>query len=88
MSTFDIFERPGNRQDVLWLECIEGLDAATERMHEIATHRPGTYFVLNLRDHLVVAKTDTRSLASGPGELTVKSTENRFRVNSVTQELL
>jgi len=65
MTTFDIFQSPRNKSDVAWLECIEGLDAATERMYEIATHRPGIYFVLNLWEHLVVAKTDTRSLASG-----------------------
>ena len=65
MTTFDIFQSPCNKNDVVWLECIEGLDAATERMYETAIHRPGIYFVLNLRDHLVVAKTDTRSLASG-----------------------
>jgi len=69
MSTFDIFERPDNRKDALWLECIEGLDAATERMYEIAVHRPGIYFVLNLWEHLVVAKTDTRSLASETGRM-------------------
>ena len=65
MTTFDIFQSPCNKNDVVWLECIEGLDAATERMYETAIHRPGVYFVLNLHDHLVVAKTDTRWLASG-----------------------
>ena len=60
--TFDIFSGSGVN-DALWLESVEGLDAATRRMHEIATKRPGMYFVLNLRDRLVVAKTDTRSLA-------------------------
>jgi hypothetical protein len=69
MPTFDIFQSPRNKNDVVWLECIEGLDAATQRMYAIATHRPGIYFVLNLRDHLVVAKTDTRSLASGTGRI-------------------
>ena len=64
MSTFDIFQRPCNKNDAVWLECIEGLGAAKERLYEIATHRPGIYFVLNLRDHSVVAKMDTRSLAS------------------------
>jgi len=67
MSTFDIFGSSGDRKEVLWLECIEGRDAATERMYEIATHQPGIYFVLNLWEHLVVAKTDTRSLASESG---------------------
>jgi hypothetical protein len=64
MSTFDIFERSGNRQDVFWLECIEGLDVATRRMYEIAAQRPGVYFVLNLHDRLVEAMADSRSLAS------------------------
>jgi hypothetical protein len=57
---YDIFSGSG-QNDALWLECIEGLDAATERMHEIAAKQPGMYFVLNLRDRLVVAKTDTSS---------------------------
>jgi len=56
--SFDIFLGSGVN-DAMWLECVEGLDVATKRMHEIATKRPGMYFVLNLRDRLVVAKTDT-----------------------------
>ena len=59
MSTFDIFQGSGEK-DALWLECVEGLDAATQRMYEIAAQRPGMYFVLNLGDHVVVAKTDSR----------------------------
>ena len=62
MSTFDIFLGSGEH-DALWLECVEGLDAATKRMNEIATKKPGMYFVLNLRDRLVVATIDTRSRA-------------------------
>ena len=62
MYTFDIFESSGSKNDVLWLECIEGLDAARDRMYEIAAHRPGMYYVLNLQARLLVAKTDTRSL--------------------------
>ena len=69
MFTFDIFGSSGNKNDALWLECIEGLDAATERMYEIAAHQPGIYFLLNLWEHSVVAKTDTRSLASGAGQI-------------------
>jgi len=64
IHTFDIFLGSGVN-DALWLESIEGLDAATERMKEIAAQRPGTYFVLSLPDRFVIAKTDTRSLASG-----------------------
>ena len=62
MATFDIFQGSGNKNDVQWLECIEGLDAARDRMYEIAAQRPGMYYVLNLQARLLVAKTDTRSL--------------------------
>jgi len=64
MATFDIFQSSGNKNDVQWLECIEGLDAARDRMYEIAAQRPGMYYVLNLHARLLVAKADTRSLAS------------------------
>jgi hypothetical protein len=66
--TFDIFLGSGER-DALWLESVEGLDAATQRMHEIAAMRPGMYFVLSLPDRFVVAKTDTRPLASATGQV-------------------
>jgi hypothetical protein len=62
MYTFDIFESSDSKNDALWLECIEGLDAARDRMYEIAAQRPGMYYVLNLQARLLVAKTDTRSL--------------------------
>ena len=64
MSTFDIFKGSGEK-DAVWLECVEGLDAATKRMNEIAIKKPGMYFVLRLQDRLVVAKIDTRLLAPG-----------------------
>ena len=66
--SFDIFSGSGEH-DCLWLECVEGLDAATERMHEIASKRPGMYLVLSIRDRSVTAKTDTTSLASGTGQI-------------------
>ena len=56
---FDIFLGSGEN-NALWLESVEGLGAAVKRMHEIAAKRPGMYFVLNLRDRVIVAKTDTR----------------------------
>jgi len=58
-STFDIFLGSDKNNDASWLECVEGLDAATKRMHEIAAKRPGRYFVLNLYERLVAAKTNT-----------------------------
>ena len=59
--SFDIFLGSGEH-DALWLECVEGLDAATERMYDIASKRPGMYCVLNIRDRSVVAKTTTTGI--------------------------
>src|SRR5215831_5755132 len=58
MWKFDIF-RGSSYDDLEWLECVDGLDAAIGRMHEIAARQPGMYFVLNVRERLVVALTDT-----------------------------
>jgi hypothetical protein len=60
VTAFDIF-LGSDGTDALWLECIDGLDAATARMNEIAGKQPGTYFILNLHDGQVVAKVDTRT---------------------------
>jgi len=58
MWKFDIF-RGSSYDDLEWLECVNGLDAAIDRMHEIAAHQPGMYFVLNVKERQVVALTDT-----------------------------
>ena len=73
-QTFDIFAGFGS--NALWLECVEGLDAATKRMHELAAKRPGMYFVLNLYDRVIVAKGDTRSQAIGTRQIDKKSPGN------------
>jgi hypothetical protein len=59
MWKFDIF-RGSSYDDLQWLECIGGLDAAIDRMHQIASEQPGMYFVLNVKERMVVALTDTK----------------------------
>jgi hypothetical protein len=43
----------------MWLESVEGLEAAFERMREIATERPGKYFIFSPSTKEAVASLDT-----------------------------
>jgi hypothetical protein len=59
---FDIFSgRSPDDKNVRWLEAVEGLENACERMHVLAALTPGPYFVLNLADKEVLAFVDTTS---------------------------
>ena len=44
----------------MWIECVDGLNAAINRMNAIATEIPGLYFVFGSRERKVLARTDTR----------------------------
>jgi hypothetical protein len=59
VPTFHIFDGCFPGKDVLWLESVQGLAAAKERMEQIAAEKPGPYFVFNVPDKLVMATTDT-----------------------------
>jgi hypothetical protein len=61
---FDIFLGFFGNQDAVWLECVEGLAAAKQRMDEIARERPGQYFVFYPPNRAVLASTDTTKSAS------------------------
>ena len=57
---FDIFcGRSPEDRNVRWLEAVEGLENACERMHILAAGKPGTYFVMCLADKEVLAFVDT-----------------------------
>jgi hypothetical protein len=48
-----------NDKNAQWVETVGGdLSAARERMQEIATQSPGSYFVFSGQDHSVLAKTE------------------------------
>jgi len=57
--TFDIFQGVYGRSDVMWIEAVDGLAAATERMDEIAFEQPGKYFLFSANEHKMFASTDT-----------------------------
>jgi hypothetical protein len=58
LQSYDIFS--GAESDALWIECVDGLNAAINRMNAIATEIPGLYFVFGSRERKVLARTDTR----------------------------
>jgi hypothetical protein len=43
----------------MWIETVEGLDNARQRMESLAAHFPGKYFVYCQHNRAVLAETDT-----------------------------
>jgi hypothetical protein len=49
----------------LWLESVEGLEAANERMKQLAAEKPGPYFIFSTDTYNVVASIDTSIQSDG-----------------------
>jgi hypothetical protein len=62
-STFDIFKGT-TEKDAIWVEAVEGLALARERMEQLAKATPGQYFLFAQRTHSILARMDTRKKAS------------------------
>jgi hypothetical protein len=59
-ETFDIFS--GSAEEYgLWVEAIEGLSSAHQRMGQLAAEKPGRYFLLSSTDQSILTRVDTRS---------------------------
>ncbi len=56
--TFDIFSGTSDK-DAHWLESIDGLSKARDRMEHIASVRPGEYFLYSPQSHTILAKSST-----------------------------
>lgn len=54
---FDIFSGESYR-DAEWLETVEGLAAALNRMDDLANEKPGKYFVFSLQTYQILARAD------------------------------
>ena len=54
LPTFDIFRGHYQDKDATWVDAVEGLGKARERMKQIATEKPGPYFVFSCHDRLVL----------------------------------
>lgn len=63
VQEYDVFTGHFDR-DPLWLDRIEGLDAAYLRMTERAADSPGPYFIFCTESNSVIATVDT-SRANG-----------------------
>jgi|HubBroStandDraft_4_1064222.scaffolds.fasta_scaffold610276_2 hypothetical protein len=59
--TFDIFSGTSDK-DARWLESIEGLSKARDRMAHISAVRPGEYFLYSPESHTILAKSSNIKL--------------------------
>jgi hypothetical protein len=58
---YDIF-RGRHDEGAAWVEAVDGLDAANERMQYHALQNPGPYFVFCHRTRQVLASIDTSTM--------------------------
>ena len=49
--TFDIFSRRSDNE-AIWIQAVQGLSKARERMEQIAAQNPGKYFLFSPREPL------------------------------------
>jgi hypothetical protein len=66
IPSYEIFSGHFGYTEVLWLESVEGLGSAFERMKEIAKASPGPYFLFCNRTHQKMAAIDTSAYGSRP----------------------
>ena len=59
-KTFDVFS--GTQKNAMWVEVVEGLSNARERMQQIAAKEPGQYFVFCTATHASVCEIETFAL--------------------------
>jgi len=57
-ARFDIFSGQIDK-NALWIETVEGLSRARERMEQIAAEKPGQYFIFSPLSHAVLAQVET-----------------------------
>jgi hypothetical protein len=59
-ETFDIFSGAPVEHG-RWVEAVEGLASARQRMGQIAAEKPGKYFLFSDTDQSILAQIDTLS---------------------------
>ena len=59
LPTFDIFSGHYGEKDAVWIEAVEGLGNADERMRALAAEKPGPYFVFHTWTHRILSSADT-----------------------------
>jgi hypothetical protein len=68
-ETYDIFSGSADERP-MWIESVEGLSAAKQRMHEFAASTPGPYFLYCVRTEAVLASIDTSERDKGQEQVT------------------
>ena len=58
IAKYDIFSGRNDKR-ATWVESVEGLGNAADRMKELAHRTPGSYFVFCPRTHKILASIDT-----------------------------
>lgn len=67
LPKFDIFS--GTREkDARWIEAVEGLSEANERMQQLAVQKPGMYFIFCTASNTVVASIETFATPHQPSK--------------------
>lgn len=58
IPSYEIFSGLGYK-DAEWIEAVPGLDAAIQRMRQIAEETPGPYFVFCIKSRTVLDSVDS-----------------------------
>jgi hypothetical protein len=61
VARFDIFSGTQRGDSALWLDSVNDLEAAKQRMLSIATGNPGKYFIFSTSENRIVAEIETKS---------------------------
>lgn len=70
--SFEIFRGQVGDHDAAWLESVEGLAAARQRMERIGAEKPGAYFVFSIGDRVALASIDTSPQREAPAPADAK----------------
>ena len=57
-QTFDIFSG-GSDKDGVWIDSVEGLSNARERIEQIAAKTPGKYFLFSAKSSSILLRIET-----------------------------
>lgn len=69
VSMFDIFSGRFGDGNAMWVQAVEGLGNAADRMKQLAAESPGPYFVYSTQQRIVVARIDSSTQQNGPAQL-------------------
>lgn len=69
VPSFDLFYGQYGQEDAAWIETIEGLGNAADRMLQLANEKPGPYFLFHAPSHQLLGSVDTTPKAKSKWEV-------------------